>query len=143
MDCSPFDALVLMIEALRARDCGPATSWCEQHRSKLKKTGLSLEQELLMQQIVELTRTGRKAEALHFIRHNLGPRAVSDESFALVVRRASTAVALGPSTRHDKYASLYSESRWTSLTNSLMTEWLASMSVPQVSLERSIAPSPP
>jgi len=73
VDLEIFNSAKKVIEGLQQRNCKEALKWCADNKSKLKKIESDLEFNLLVQEFVEIARTGASIEAIEYARKSFTP----------------------------------------------------------------------
>lgn len=117
-----------VIKGFRARDCGPALSWCRANRSRLRRIGSSLETDLRVQCAVGALKVGRVHDAIAELRRHIAPCAQNHMKELLHVMGAAAyfPARAAPSRDDgdeadtvpglpDRYLYLFRAERWTRL----------------------------
>jgi macrophage erythroblast attacher len=99
-------------EALAQKDCGPCLSWCAENKTGLKKLQSNLEFNLRIQELVELIRARKSAEAINYSKRHLIPNFMNKFH---EIQQAISLLAFPPDTTCPPYKQLYDLDRWQGL----------------------------
>ncbi|CAN8063951.1 unnamed protein product [Agarophyton chilense] len=104
----------VVIEALRRRDCSEGLRWCIENKRRLQKVHSKLEFRLRLQEFVEFARSGRKIDAIAYMKKHLSSSNCDKERF-LDIQRFMTLLCFDPSTSCQPYKDMFSERKWHEL----------------------------
>ena len=130
-DLHDFEGAQKVLASLGRKECGEALEWCKTHAARLKKSRVSLEFQLRVQEFVELVRVGDTKGAIAHARSYLAPWA---QQYPSELQRAAALLAFGPNTSCPPYAALLSEERWQDLESLFKSELFRLHSLPPSSL---------
>lgn len=130
-DLHVFEGAQKVLASLQRRECGEALEWCKTHAARLRKSRVSLEFQLRVQEFVELVRLKDMKGAIAHARSYLAPWA---EQYPAELQRAAALLAFGPDTTCAPYAALLSEDRWQDLEALFKSELFRLHSLPPSSL---------
>ncbi|KAJ7461877.1 CTLH/CRA C-terminal to lish motif domain-containing protein [Mycena galericulata] len=115
VDIDLFSDIKRIEGALARHSCTEALAWCNENKTALRKMKSTLEFELRLQEYIELSRAGKRQEAIEYSRKHL----VSwQETHLDQIQQAAALLAFRPDTSYGRYKRLYDLSRWNTLIQS-------------------------
>ncbi|TVY91314.1 Protein FYV10 [Lachnellula willkommii] len=134
VDVETFVQMSRVSESLRHGRVTEALAWCNENKKDLRRMESKLEFTLRFQQYIEMIRTQDEQKLLNAITHAKKYLLPFKDSFPGEIQQVYGLLAFPPGVGPDPYAELYSDSRWSDLSNLFMHTHNSLLSLPPVPL---------
>ncbi|KAL0907264.1 hypothetical protein M5K25_025822 [Dendrobium thyrsiflorum] len=121
---SPFLEMYKIIEAMKARDLGPALEWATAQSARLLSDGSSLELKLHQLHFVEILQKGDKNEAIKHARTYLAPFASVHK---VEIQKLMACLLWAGRLEQSPYAELLSPSHWENMIEEVSQQFCSQM----------------
>ncbi|TVY30058.1 Protein FYV10 [Lachnellula hyalina] len=134
VDVETFVQMSRISESLRGGRVTEALAWCNENKKDLRRMESKLEFTLRFQQYIEMIRTQDEQKLLNAISHAKKYLLPFKDTFPGEIQQVYGLLAFPPGVGPDPYAELYSDSRWSDLSNLFMHTHNSLLSLPPVPL---------
>ncbi|KAL2017691.1 hypothetical protein VTK56DRAFT_1851 [Thermocarpiscus australiensis] len=134
VDIDTFVSMSKIRKSLEGGSVQEALAWCNENKKELRRTESNLEFLLRCQQYIEMARTGSIRMMLEAIKHAQKYIAPFKDTYPVEVGNIIGLLAYRPDTNIERYASLYSASRWQTLADKFVEEHLKLLNLPMTPL---------